>query len=336
MLAAVPPEVLNDLRDEDPATAVEVHYPPVRVRPLAHEKITSGDCSVHGYYEQFLNPARPSILYSNAVTPERARFTILHELGHHIFVAPGDSLLSDVDQIAGPLGDPTEVEEAACDQFAGQVLVPTELLDQIIGDAPVKPRHVVEARQLTNASWEAVAVQVANYPERRTAVVLIREQGRVSFVARNGLQTWSRDCSIQRGGALDRALRYDSRCRPDIYRYGLAGAENLYCDTARVDDRLAVAVMAPHRSDGGLTVLEPVDPTWKTREQSCEWCGDERDVGWCDHCRGRRCRTCRLCGCQKPIENPVCPECHLENPSRPGALVCRDCEADGLGSDRRP
>ncbi|MCY3925404.1 MAG: ImmA/IrrE family metallo-endopeptidase [bacterium] len=330
MLAPVPPGALNDLRDEDPATAVEVHYPPVHVLPLPPENITSADCSVHGYYERFLDPARPRILYSNAVTPERARFTILHELGHHILVTSGDGLLSDLDQLAGPQGDPVEVEEAACDQFAGEVLVPAELMEQIIGDDPVKPRHVLETRQRTNASWEAVAVQVANYPERRTAVVLIREPGQVSFVARNGLQAWPRGSRVQSGGPLDRALRRDSRRRPDVYRHRLAGAENLYCDTARVDGRLAVAVMAPQRSDGGLTALEPVEPTWKTRDESCEWCGDERDVGWCDHCRGRRCRSCSRCGCQQPIESPVCPECHLENPIRSGSRVCRDCEADGL------
>ena len=330
MLALIEPEVLDDLRDEDPETVIEVHYQPVRVLPLPPESITSGDCSIDGYYEQFLDVARPCILYSNTATPERARFTILHELGHHIFVTVGAPLLNDLDQIAGPLGDPKDVEEAACDQFAAQVLVPTELLGQIIGDGPVMPRHVVEAREQTNASWEAVAVQVANYPQTRTAVALVREPGQVSFVARSGLQAWPRGSPVQPGGPLDQALRFDSRWRRDVYRYSLGGAEQLYCDTARVDDRLAVTVMSPRRSDGGLTVLEPVEPTWKTREESCEWCGDERDVGWCYYCRGRRCRTCLRCGCRKPIENPVCPECHLENPFRLGARVCRDCEADGL------
>ena len=328
MLALVPDEVLNDLRREDPATAVEVHYEPVSVRPLPPENITSGDCSVHGYYEQFLDEARPCILYSNAVTPERARFTIIHELGHHICATVAAALLDDLDRIAGPLGDPMEVEDAACDQFAGQVLVPTELLERIIGDGPVKPRHVLETRQQTNASWEAVAVQVANYPDSRTAVALVRESGRVSFVARNGLQTWPRGSPVEPGGPLDRALRIDSIRRRDVYRYNLGGAEQLYCDMARVDERLAVAVMSPQRSDGELSVLELVEPVWKTREESCEWCGDERDYDWCDHCSGHRCRSCRRCGCQTPIENPVCSRCQLRSPSRPGAQVCRDCEAE--------
>ena len=330
MFALVPAEVLKDLQNEDPGLAVEVHYEPVSVRPLPPENITSGDCSVHGYYEQFCDEARPCILYSNADTPGRARFTIIHELGHHIFNTVGAELLDDLDRIAGPLGDPMEVEDAACDQFAGQVLVPTELLGRLIGDGPVKPRHVLEARQQTNASWEAVAVQVANYPDSRTAVALVRQPGRVSFVARNGLQTWRRGSRVQPGGPLDRALRIDSVRRRDVYRYDLGGAEQLYCDTARVDDRLAVAVMSPQRSDGDLSVLEPVEPVWKTREESCEWCGDERDYDWCDHCSGQRCRTCFRCGCEEPVENPVCPDCHLQNPFRIGARVCRDCEADGL------
>ena len=330
MVELVPPETLRDLRDEDPAVAVEVHYPPVRVRALPKENITSGGCSVHGYYEQFLAGVEPHILYSEAATPERARFTILHELGHHIFGSVGGHLLSDVDQIAGRLGDPNDVEEAACDQFAGQVLVPADLLKGIIGDGPLKPRHVVEAREQTNASWEAVAVQMATYPETRTAVALVREPGHVSFVARSGLQAWPRDSTVERGGPLDRALRFDSSRSRDVYRYGLPGAEQLYCDTARASDWLAVAVMSPNRSDGLLSVLEPIEPVWQTRDESCEWCGDERDVDWCDYCRGQRCRRCGRCGCQKPIANPLCPRCFIRNPFRSGAEVCRDCETDEM------
>lgn len=336
MFDHVPDAVLSDLRNEDPATAVEVHYEPVRVCPLPTQSFASGDCSVDGYYEPFIDSSTPLILYSDAATAERARFTIIHELGHHIFATLGAALLDDLDRIAGPAGDPSEVEEIACHQFAGEVLVPRRLLTEIIGDRVMMPKHVIQLHERTSASWEAIAVQAATYPERRTAVALVREQGEVSFVAPSGLSGWPRGSAVELGGPLDRALRHDCRCSPEIYRYGLGGAERLYCDTTQVHDRLAVAVMSPRRSDGGLTVLEPVDPTWKTREESCEWCGDERDVGWCDYCRGQRCRTCRRCGCQKPIENPVCPECHLENPLRPGALVCRDCEADGLGSDRRP
>ena len=330
MIALVPADALEDLQNEDPVLAVEVHYELITVHRLPAAHIAKGDCVVDGYYDPFIDPEQPRILYSDAVVPERARLTIVHELGHHIFNTTGAHLLDDLDRIAGSAQEACQLEERVCQRFAGEVLVPERLLDEIINGDAVKPQHVMRLRQMTNASWEVLALRAVQHAETRLAVALIRQQGEVAFVASTGMPGWPRDSAVQPGGPLDRALRYDSRWRPDMYRYDLGGAEQLYCDTTRVDERLAIAVMSPRRSDGGLSALEVVEPAWKTREESCEWCGEERDVSWCDHCSGRRCRSCGRCGCQKPIENQVCPECHLENPSRPGARVCRDCEADGV------
>ena len=75
-------DALFDLPTEDPSAAVEVHFPPVRVRCLPSLDLTRGDCSVDGYYEPFLDPEEPQILYSGDVIAQRARFTVMHELGH--------------------------------------------------------------------------------------------------------------------------------------------------------------------------------------------------------------------------------------------------------------
>ena len=104
----------------------------------------------------------------------------------------------------------------------------------------------------------------------------------------------------------------------------------MFCDTARVDDRLAVAVMSTRRSDGGLSILEPVEPIWKTREEFCPWCNDERDAGWCDNCVGPQVphlRTVRLRDFHQEPRLPAMP--NSKAPFRPGASTCRDCEAAG-------
>ncbi len=330
MIAVVPEEALGDLQDEDPASAVEVHFEPVRVHRLPRASIRGEDCSVDGYYEVFIDPDRPRILYSNDVVPERARFTIIHELGHHIFNTTGAWLLDDLDRIGGSALGAHRAEEAACHRFAGEVLVPTGLLDDVIGSDALTPKHVVWLRETTNASWEALAVRAANYSGTTTAVALVRSPGEVSFVTANGLPPWPRGSRVQPGGPLDRSLRHRStRASPEVYRYGLGGAAALFCDTVRVDAGLAVAVLSPRRSDGGLTVLEPLEPAWKEREEFCAWCNAERDVSWCYECSGRRCRDCERCGCAAPIDNPVCPKCYLQGPFRAGATVCVDCEAIG-------
>ncbi len=329
MIALVPADVLDDLRNEDPASAVEVHFEPVKVHQLPPARIARGDCSADGYYEQFLQPAHPHILYSDHGGAARARFTIVHELGHHILNTTGAPLLDDLDRIGGPTGQAQHAEELACHRFAGEVLVEARLLDDVIGGAAVTPRHVLRLHETANASWEALAVRVADYSQTKTAVVLIRQPGEVSFVAVNWLSSWPRGSSVEPSGPLDRALQYNTTAHREVYRYGLGGAEALFCDTARVDGGLAVAVLSPRPSNGSLSALEPTEPIWKEREEFCAWCGGERDVGWCDNCSGRRCRSCQRCECQTPIKNPLCPQCHLHSPFRPTAHVCMDCEAAG-------
>ena len=330
MVELVSADAIHDLRLEDPASAVEVHYEPVRVHRLPRASLIEGSCSVDGYYNWSLDPDIPRIIYSDEVVAERARFTIIHELGHHILRTSGAWLLDDLDRIGGSAAGAERAEESACHQFAGQVLVPRRLLDDIIGSDVLSPSHVVRLREMTNASWAALAVSAASYSGAKTAVALVRSPGEVSFVAANGLTSWPRGSSVQPGGPLAQALRCRStRARREVYRYGLGGAEALFCDTLRVDEGLAVAVMSPRRSDGGLSILEPVEPTWKDREEFCAWCNTERDVGWCHECSGQRCRDCERCGCDVPINNPVCPKCFLAGPIRAGSEVCVDCEADG-------
>ena len=329
MIALVPDDALHDLQYEDPASAVEVHYEPVRVHRLPHASLLGGDCSVDGYYESSIDPASPRILYSDDVVAERARFTIIHELGHHIFNTVGAVLLDDLDRIGDSAAGAQRAEESACHQFAGQVLVPTKLLVEIVASDVLTPRHVVWLRKMTNASWEALAVRAASYASAKIAVALVRNPGEVAFVAANGLAPWPRGSSVRAGGPLARALRCNSaRARREAYRYDLGGAEELFCDTLRVDAGLAVAVMSSRRSDGGLSILEPAEPTWKEREEFCAWCNTERDVGWCHDCSGQKCRDCERCGCDIPINNPVCPRCFLAGLIRPGSEICVDCEAD--------
>lgn len=173
-------------------------------------------------------------------------------------------------------------------------------------------------------------MRVADYSEITTAVIVIRRSGEVSFVASNWLTSWPRGSHVKPGGALDRALQNDVTARSDVFRFGLGGQDSMFCDTAIVDEGLAVAVMSTRRSSFGLSMLEVVEPTWKTREEFCKWCGDERDVDWCDLCSGRKCRSCERCGCQTHIPNDVCPQCFQSKPFNLGVHVCRDCEADGL------
>lgn len=331
MVGLVPGHVLDDLRLGEPASAVEAHYPPVRVRRMRSAFIPVQHCSLEGAYNYDLDPRRPYVFYSDAGGAQRARFTIVHELGHHILRTGGAALLDDIDLIGERYGGAEQAEEAVCHQFAGRVLVPAELLAQVVGERRVEPRHIVRLHEESDASWEAVAVCAADHARADTAVVLIRDRGTVSFVTANWPTFWARNSPVRPGGPLDRALRHNSRGESEVFRFGLAGADSMFCDTARVHGRLAVAVIsrAPTRTRG-LSFLEEVEPKYDEEVEFCLWCNVERDEDWCDNCKGRKCPECKGCGCQVPVKNPSCPECGLQKPRNSGARVCVDCEADGL------
>ena len=330
LIALVQEDVLEDLRNQDPESALELYFAPLGLRPLPLASFSTSDCSVDGFYDPEFDPRRPWIFYCTDVAESRVRFTLLHELGHHLFASVGAHLLDDLDRIARSAGEAAQLEEAVCHEFAGNVLVPDATLGDVVGDGPLVPRHVVSIRELTSASWEAIAVRTANWMMGKVAVCIVRDEGRVSFVATNGLTPWRRGSAVKPGGPLARALSHGSTARPEVYRFGLGYAEALFCDCCRVDGRLAIAVLSNQASDGHFEILDQPEPAWKEREDFCQWCFEERNVGWCETCSGQRCHACHRCGCGAPRENPLCPECTQHNAFKQGSRVCVDCEADGL------
>ena len=99
---------------------------------------------------------QPWIFYADDVHEDRVRFTILHELGHHLLVTVAAELLDDIDMLGGSADGAIQTEEAVCHRFAGNLLVPDELLAETIGSDRVKPEHVVAIHERGGASWEAV------------------------------------------------------------------------------------------------------------------------------------------------------------------------------------
>ncbi len=277
--------------------------------------------------------AQATILYADDVAPERARFTILHELGHHLLASSATHLLDDIDLLAGDRSEPSAVEEAVCHRFAGLVLVPDDVLDDIVGAERLAPSHVMDLRAQTTASWEAIAVRASGRCEYKTAVVIVRDSTTVSFSAassRLGSAWWPRGSAVSADGPLSKALSADQRARPEVYRHGLAYPEAMYFDSLRANEGLAIAVLLDKPSDGRFEIPDESEPSWKVREDFCERCNEVRDQGWCDACAGRFCPSCERCRCSVPPVNPVCTGCGLRSPRRPGARYCLNCEADGI------
>lgn len=333
MVGLIEDQTLLDLRTEDPSSAVELYFAPVRVKPLGPRAASISTCSMDGLYDGATGSV-PTILYADDVSPARARFTLLHELGHHLLVTDAAHLLDDIDELAGTRTDLQDVEEKVCHQFAGRVLIGDELLGSVVQAARLRPAHIHDLHQRSNASWEAVAVRAATSCPYKAAVVLVREPGVVGFCAASSrlrAAWWPRGSTVAVGGPLDRALVSDQTARNEIYRAGLGFAEAMYCDSLRIHDGVAVAVLTDKPSNGRFDIPEEPEPIWKEREDFCERCNEERTDGWCDDCRGRFCPQCERCACTTVATHPTCPGCGVIAPRREGAAYCLTCEADGLG-----
>jgi hypothetical protein len=330
LTAYVSDDAIYDLRFDDPARAVERHFPPLKTRALPRADFVGDACSTDGWYDVNIDPTRPWILYSSDQSDRRVRFTIAHELGHHLLLSAAADLLDDLDTLRTSAEELNALEESVCHQFAGALLVPDTDITEVIGDNQVLPGHIMELYRHGAASLEAIAIRVAGTMGRPGAVVIMNNESTIGFCASSpelGLTWWRRGSSVDPVGPLSRATTGELQAVPDTYRYGLAYSSQLYCDTLPVSDKLAIAVLCDRPSTNTRAVLVETEPRWKDDVQMCAWCITvERDVGWCDKCKGQRCRRCDKCGCIAPSNDPVCPTCHLRSPRRPGASVCRDCE----------
>ena len=88
------------------------------------------------------------------------------------------------------------------------------LLVETIGSDRVKPEHVVAIHEQGAASWEAVAVRVAEVMPMAGAVVLLRDGATVAFCAassRMGSAWWPRDSSLDPNGPLARGSESHGR-----------------------------------------------------------------------------------------------------------------------------
>jgi hypothetical protein len=185
-------------------------------------------------------------LYRDDVADGRVRFTLLHELGHHLIWDVDPQLLDLIDSMAGDRSDPAEVEERVCHRFAATLLVSDKLLDHVLGDAEPDVSHIEVLRQLSPASWQAVAVRVAQRMRAAGAVILLRSPGRVAFAATSPelYGFWPAGSRVAPGGPLAHAFQRADHNARDIFAWDQPGQRRLWCSVRPVHQRLAIAVLS--------------------------------------------------------------------------------------------
>ena len=333
LLDHVAEEVRVDLRSEDSASAVELYFGPIGCQALPNASITRGSCSIDGYYTADVDPRQPWIFYADDVHEDRARFTILHELGHHLVVTVAAAVLDDIDTVGAKTGSGAiQTEEAVCHRFAGNLLVPDELLHDTIGSDRVTPDHVLTVHERGAASWEAVAVRVAEVMPVAGAVVLLRDGATVGFCAASS--------RMGRHGGLGKVdliqtgrwLAVSMCDRPPNRSSTGSGSDTqgpcsaTHCRSTEVwQSGCSVTSRATAACRSSMSRNRPGRTADSSANGTRAWSGTS--VG---------ATSARVSGAQSVDAAAAAircrircaAECGLIKPTRTGAAMCRDCEAD--------
>jgi Zn-dependent peptidase ImmA (M78 family) len=291
---------------------------------------TGGRCSVAGAY--YGNEDPPLLLVAHAASSGRRAFTALHELGHHLQQSD-----FDLDETAHAHGaNRAEFEDAACDAFAAEMLLPEDLVNQHLPAGTPTADDVAALHAASSASRAAACVRAVQRLSSPGLVVLLDNDGTVQFAATHQLPRPTRDSDQSHAEVVSRALsttngraRGRNRFR---YRDGIEGDE-LYAQAAPMDGYLVlVAVTERPPWEHGFTL-----PIAQTGPQASSYicarpeCGSEFDSydRPCPRCRTPKCPECGAsCGCALTVKEKTCQGCFRLLPLRyfdTDSDRCQDC-----------
>lgn len=290
----------------DPLTTIAT-WPDVALQYV--EGVGAGaPCEVAGAY---LGSAVPPVLQIASATRARMAFTSLHELGHHLQQTDGNLVRHLLVQDGGG----QVLEEAACDEFAAQILIPAATVDACLVDG-VSASAVVALWETTTASRSAVCVAAARHLPAPGHVTLLDPRGIVVFDAAHGEPRLRRGSDQSATPVVTSALRTGSARAQETgrfaYRDGIQGRE-LYMQAAEIGDYIVVVSVtdkAPWLKFSPTLVEDRPRARW----HDCEHCEHAFEVwhGSCPRCGVPVCPECGRCNCI--VAQRLCLGCFLKLP----------------------
>jgi hypothetical protein len=272
----------------------------------------SSGCSVAALYSGTQVPPRISVNWD--ASPGRRAFSILHEFGHH--------LCAQVDAVQEAFWDLPDggasIEEDLVDAFAAAVLLPADTVAEIFVNG-VDAASVVRLRRTVSASREACCVAAARQLPAPGYVMLLKQDGRCQFAARNGDVFPVARESPQQAAKLRPALRGGTARgidRPTLAS-GVSTAE-MHLDAVAADDYVFAVWITDSPAWDALPV--PLDSTPVGNTGYCGSCGREFTT-WtevCRRCGEPRCTVCGSCDCEPgtvlQVRTRRCDRCFQDLP----------------------
>lgn len=276
---------------------------------IRHEYLLAEDCPVAGYYDHRV----PAIVLHPSATASRDRFTVLHELGHHVqrIVLEWADIWCTL-----PTTEGERLNEAVADAFAAELLVPSALVDLSAGDVTA-PLLVSAQAEVPTASRSALAHQALRDPSPTDDVVVAvcALDGTVVFARAVGRLWAPKRGAVQPGFArlIASAARGPGQSSGPLDP-GLVAA------SGAVQEELAAQAAIDTTGGYAFVVVRPqlryAPPSWTDRTTECvsPACGEvfvpELGAAPCRDCGDFRCSECGACSCMNNTPS-ACPRCHL-------------------------
>ena len=325
LLTGTDPEILVQLSSDPAATVTAAYGVRVELRPA--EPGGEG-CPVDGTYR----PGPPPVIsVARGTSPARQRFTILHELGHHLIEY--DDLLNDL-----PVDDAERRDEEICNEVAAAVLIPDATVAEVLAHGVPTAEEVARLYNATDASREACCVAAARRLRRSGCVILGTAEGQAVFTACHPATPWWIARGTQQGpdSLLARAAdRSSGRARGETRVRFTSGATSgrLHGDAFTLDQQWVFAVIvddthSPWRTGLNLGIA---DRGPEGEEIECANWGEASLVftAPCRSCGDRTCPGCGHCSCRIGPRPRQCVGCFLEKPPLefPSASseLCSEC-----------
>jgi hypothetical protein len=304
LLEEIPAEYWLELA-EDPAEWVPALFDGLSVGARSASP-GGGRCAVDGTYDP--GPP-PRIHYADDVTLARQRFTVLHELGHHLIEY--DDRLNDLD-----IPDVQRRDEEICNEVAASVLLPDDLVEAVIPlDFAAEEVARLHARA-GHASRAACCVAAVRRLHHHGCVILGDPDGTANFVAHHPATPWRIARGTYQGdeSLLLRAGRM-GHVR-DITQVRFANgntSSNVHGDAYSAPDGWVFMVAVADTHSPWVKTLNFGTPAREDREVV--------ECGRCDHAFTPWWAPCRRCG------DYECPRCHHCSCGRAAVSTkrCRSC-----------
>lgn len=305
-----------------PITGIEsLGYTVVAEPALTSQRGAGGLCDGLSFAEH------NTVMYSPTPGSKKENFTLLHEVGHILVQRDDDALnwLADRD-------DPDAEMERLCEQIAADLVVPKDMLDNLVGTGPITGDDLKTLVAKSAASGPACAIALSNRLSSGAVVIIDRAHARVIHSALRGdslkVYPWKHRAvpldhpllTLKPGDTMTRKAHWTDEWerRQDYYVSAVATEKRVYAVFSTSD------LWDVDKFHGGQAPPQKSAAPRLGKLCRCGFAGTA--TGWpCPTCGHQYCPRCGDCDCQRRDNaQETCSSCFCIAPNLADGL-CSGC-----------